>query len=179
MTIRKTEPADLAAVLKIYAEAREFMRESGNPEQWGDVHPPDKMIEDDIAARLGYVCEDSGEIAAAFYFNIERDTTYEYIQGAWLNEAPYGVVHRIAVRRGTKGAGTLCLNWAFEQCGNLKIDTHEDNIPMKNLLGKLGFIYCGKIWVLDGTEERIAFQKAAPALGSDAKQTDADTAAEL
>lgn len=69
------------------------------------------------------------------------------------------MIHRIAVQRGTKGVGAFCLNWVFDQCHNLKIDTHTDNVPMRKLLGKLGFAYCGTIWVLDGAEERMAFQK--------------------
>ncbi|GHU43137.1 acetyltransferase [Clostridia bacterium] len=159
MIIRKTTPTDLLVVLAIYAKAREFMSENGNPTQWKDYYPPAEMIENDIADRHGYVCENEGEVVAVFYYNIENDATYEYIEGAWQNDANYGVVHRIAVKQGSKGIGGVCLNWAFEQCGNLKIDTHEDNIPMRRLLDKLGFVYCGKIRVLEGTEERIAFQK--------------------
>ncbi len=40
----------------------------------------------------------------------------------------------------------------------LKLDTHNDNKPMQNLLKKLGFVPCGIITVEDGTE-RIAFQR--------------------
>ena len=47
---------------------------------------------------------------------------------------------------------------AFSQCGNLKIDTHENNVVMQNLLKKNGFTYCGRIYVDDGGE-RLAFQK--------------------
>ncbi|MDR0859132.1 MAG: GNAT family N-acetyltransferase [Oscillospiraceae bacterium] len=159
MLIRKTTAADLPAVLEIYVEARQFMRDNGNPAQWGDTHPAPEMIALDIENGTSYVCEDKGEVTAVFYFSIERDATYDYIEGAWLNDEPYGVVHRIAARRGTKGAGTFCLNSAFELCGNLKIDTHVDNVPMRNLLAKLGFVYCGVIWVLGGSDERIAFQK--------------------
>ncbi|GHV08763.1 acetyltransferase [Clostridia bacterium] len=159
MLIRKTTAQDLPSALKIYSEARVFMRENGNPTQWKDYYPPEEMIKTDITTGRGYVCEDGGEVVAVFYFNIEQDPTYDYIEGAWLYDADYGVVHRIAVRRGTKGVGAYCLNWAYEQCRNLKIDTHEDNIPMLKLLDKLGFVHCGKIWVLDGTEERVAFQK--------------------
>ena len=99
-----------------------------------------------------------GEVLAVFYFNIERDPTYEKIAGAWLNDAACGVVHRIAVARGGNGVGAFCLGWCFEQCGNIKIDTHKDNRPMRALLEKLGYAYCGIIWVLDGTEERMAYQ---------------------
>jgi RimJ/RimL family protein N-acetyltransferase len=134
------------------------MRGNGNPTQWSDWYPPQDMIERDIAAGTSYVCVENGEIAAVFYFNVERDPTYENIDGAWLDDEPYGVVHRIAKRRGVKGAGEFCLNWCLEQCRSIRIDTHKDNAPMQKLLSKFGFKYCGIIWVLDG-EERIAFQK--------------------
>ena len=58
-----------------------------------------------------------------------------------------------------KGAASFCLNWAFEQCGNLKIDTHRDNRIMQHLLDKNGFTYCGIIYTDDGSE-RMAYQKA-------------------
>jgi RimJ/RimL family protein N-acetyltransferase len=162
MTVRKSTPGDLAAILKIYADAREFMRESGNPTQWGDSYPPREFIERDCEPDgRGYVCEDGGKVAGAFYYNVEQDPTYARIEGGgWLNDRPCGVVHRLAAARAAKGVGTFCLNWAFGQCRNLKIDTHEDNAPMRGLLAKLGFAHCGTIWVLDGAEERMAFQKA-------------------
>jgi RimJ/RimL family protein N-acetyltransferase len=160
MVIRRAAVGDLPAILKIYADAREFMAANGNPTQWKDWYPPQDMVELDVSADgHGYICEADGEVAAVFYFNIEQDPTYGRIEGSWLNGGPYGVVHRIAVKRGTRGAGAFCLDWAFEKCRNLRIDTHTDNTPMRRLLGKLGFTYCGTIRVLGETEERIAFQK--------------------
>ncbi|MDR1298890.1 MAG: GNAT family N-acetyltransferase [Oscillospiraceae bacterium] len=165
MVIRRATAGDLPAILDIYAGAREFMAANGNPTQWRGWYPPQDMVERDASpGGHGYVCESGGEIAAVFYFSLEKDPTYGHIEGNWLNGEPYGVVHRIAVKRGTHGIGAFCLNWAFERCHNLKIDTHTDNIPMQRLLGKLGFTYCGTIRVLDETEERIAFQKTGAAL---------------
>ena len=87
------------------------------------------------------------------------DPTYLKIyDGQWKNDAPYGVVHRITSSGKVKGAASFCLDWAFSQCGNLKIDTHENNVVMQNLLKKNGFTYCGRIYVDDGGE-RLAFQK--------------------
>ena len=75
-----------------------------------------------------------------------------------MNSCPYAVVHRVPTAPDTKGIATFCLNWALEQCGNIRIDTHRDNIVMQHLLDKNGFKYCGIVYVEDGTE-RIAYQK--------------------
>ena len=158
MTIRMTAQQDIDEVMTIYDEARDFMREAGNPNQWVCGHPAKSLIEEDIKAGKSYVCVDADGIAAVFYFGIERDPTYSVIKGAWLCDDPYGVVHRIARRKNKAGAGTFCLNWCMEQCGNLRIDTHRDNVPMKRLLERLNFNYCGIIWIESG-DERMAYQK--------------------
>ena len=102
---------------------------------------------------------EGGQIAATFYFAVEEDPTYRRIeQGAWLCGGPYGVVHRITARQGVRGAASFCLAWCYEQCGNIRIDTHRDNRPLRRCLERNGFIYCGVIHIADGSE-RIAFQK--------------------
>ena len=86
------------------------------------------------------------------------NTYVRIYEGQWLNEAPYGVVHRITSDGTIRGAASFCLNWAFNKCGNLKIDTHRDNIVMQHLLDKNGFKYCGVVYLENGSE-RIAYQK--------------------
>lgn len=160
MQIRKTVMADLETVLRLYELARKFMSENGNPGQWGQNHPPADLITEDIKRGASYVCEADGEIVAVFYFAIEAEADYQKIyDGDWLSDAPYGVVHRIAAPLGVKGAAAGCLEWGLrESGGNLRIDTHRANIPMQRLLEKLGFKYCGIIYLADG-DERLAYQK--------------------
>ena len=158
MEIRKSTREDLPRILELYENARNFMAQHGNASQWGKTFPPAELIENDIAAGKSYVCLDDGKIVATFYFAIEADPTYAKINGSWLNDFPYGVVHRIASDGVTKGVGTFCLNWALGKINNIKIDTHRDNVPMQKLLEKLGFVRCGIITIEDGTE-RIAFQR--------------------
>ena len=159
MVIRKATPADLPALMDIYARARRFMAEHGNPNQWKNVHPPVSEVEEGIASGTQYVCCEGEAIAATFFYDEFEDPTYAVIRdGAWLSEAPYGVVHRIASAGTVKGAGRFCLQWAYEQCGHVRIDTHEDNYVMQNLLQSLGFARTGIIATHDGTD-RIAFEK--------------------
>ena len=158
MIIRKAMLTDLDTVMEIYAYARTYMQQNGNPNQWHDSHPPRELIENDIKAGLCYVCEDKTKIGAVFYFNIEHEPTYSKIDGKWLNSEPYGVVHRIARGPGAKGAGAICLEWCASKHPNIRIDTHSDNTAMMKLLESMGYIYCGIIWLENG-DERLAFQK--------------------
>lgn len=158
MEIRKASMNDWEEIRKIYAGARQFMAEHGNAGQWGTTNPREELLLDDIAQEKLYVCTE-GSIAAVFYFAAEEDPTYRIIEdGAWLNDEPYGVVHRIASAGTVRGAASFCMEWAFRQTGNIRVDTHEDNIPMQNMLKKNGFRYCGKIHLENG-DPRIAFHK--------------------
>lgn len=163
MYIRKTVYADMETVMKIYERARGFMAEHGNPLQWGPTNwPPEELVRQDIAKGESYVCIDNDNIVAVFYFiqGEDIDPTYRNItDGNWLKDGPYGVVHRIASSGTVKGAGAFCISWAFEQCKHLRMDTHGDNIVMRNLLLKLGFVHCGTIYVEEDDYPRMAFEK--------------------
>ena len=159
MKLRKTTYEDLPVVMELYAKARVFMAAHGNPYQWGTTRPEKEVILHDILTGSGYVCEDEGKIVAVFCYKEEADPTYARIEdGKWLDEEPYGVIHRIVSDGTVKGAASFCICEAFKKCGNIRIDTHKDNHVMQNLLKKLGFIYCGIIYVEDGSE-RMAYQK--------------------
>lgn len=161
MQIRHADTTDLPEILGIYDYARAFMRKSGNMVQWTGGFPQKSLLESDIAQKKLYVCVSEGQIACVFYFAIEEDPTYQTIWGgSWLDEGPYGVIHRIAAAPHTTGAATFCLQWGLSQCGSLRIDTHKDNVPMRSLLKKRGFSYCGEIRLPDGSP-RLAFQKCA------------------
>lgn len=159
MHIRKTVEADLEAIGKIYENAKKFMRETGNPNQWNSGTPNIQTAREDMEKGIGYVVEKEGEILAVFMFSQEKDPTYAKIyEGEWLSNAPYGVIHRIAVAKQGQGVVGYCINECFARCGNLRIDTHRDNLPMQRALLKHGFEYCGIIHLANG-DERLAYQK--------------------
>ena len=158
MEIRKSTLNDLPEIKKIYSVARSFMEAHGNSAQWGTTYPEEAIIVDDIKKGQSYICLDKKRVVAVFCFFIGNDKSYDVIDGKWLNDKEYGVIHRIAVLEGGKGIASFCISWANERCDNIKIDTHKNNIPMQRLLEKLGFKRCGIIRVRDNSE-RIAYQK--------------------
>lgn len=163
---------DLPRMMELFADARVYMAENGNPNQWKTSWPPQELIVSDIGAGKSYVCVETEfkpdnrsdnkqeKVLGTFFFSDEPDPTYSVIyDGKWLEDTrQYGVVHRITTDRNTRGVGSFIINWAFEKHQNLRIDTHEQNIPMRSMLEKNGFTACGTIILANG-EPRIAFQK--------------------
>jgi RimJ/RimL family protein N-acetyltransferase len=159
MEIRQTVIEDLDTVMEIYTNARQYMRDNGNQDQWNNGYPSVNLITEDIYNQCSYVCIDNNQIVGVFRFTLGIDSTYINIyEGKWLNEEPYGVVHRIASAKHKKGVASYCLDYCLNQCPNIRIDTHRDNIIMQNLLLKNGFSRCGIILLTNGSE-RLAYQR--------------------
>ena len=158
MKIRLANKEDLKAIEQTYENARQFMRSNGNFSQWGNSYPSVGIIQADIKQKCLYVVEDEA-IQAVFTLIMGEDPTYLEIDGAWLNDRSYATLHRIASRGTQKGIFKLIIEFSWSICPNLRIDTHKDNKPMRHLIEKNGFVYCGIIIVGDGTP-RLAYQKA-------------------
>lgn len=154
--IRKALREDLPRIEEIYAYARKFMEETGNPNQWGKTTPAVSLLEDDIRKGLLYVLSYGNTIHGVFYFYIGIDPTYGVIEdGQWRSDSPYGTIHRIA---GDGSGGVLAAAVAFgkTQIDHLRIDTHEDNKIMQHAVAKQGFQRAGIIHLANGSP-RIAY----------------------
>lgn len=155
--VRNAEHEDLVRIEEIYAYAREFMRQTGNPNQWGNTNPPHEWLVDDIRQKLLHVIEDEQGIHGVFYFYIGEDPTYTSIEdGSWHFGGPYGTIHRIA----SDGSGGI-LRTAVDFCSGLidhiRIDTHHDNLVMQKAVARLGFERSGIIHLANGSP-RIAYE---------------------
>ena len=162
MIIRLAELREKDEILSIYDSARVFMRESGNPNQWAGKYPDEDTVLRDIEKEKLYVCTENNDILAVFFYTVGIDHTYLKIyEGKWVNDKPYGVIHRIAVSDKARGKGVakVCFDFAYDKCGNVRRDTHRDNIPMQRALEKNGFTRCGIIYLANG-DERVAYQRA-------------------
>ncbi len=157
--IRLANNNDIDKIIEIYHQAKAFMDNNGNSTQWVNNYPQKELLYDDIKNKNLYVYIDEDDIFAVFCYFVGEEPTYKKIyDGNWLNENEYGVIHRIAVNLYGKGIASKCIQWCFEQCKNLRIDTHPNNIPMQKTILKNGFTHCGTIKKEDGSI-RLAYQK--------------------
>ena len=157
-SIRNAKMQDLPRILEIYAYARQFMAENGNPNQWGKTNPPRQTLEADIAEEKLFVVEDGQRICGVFFFAVGEDPTYQRIyNGEWASDAPYGTIHRIA-SNGSGGIFAACISYCLTVCPHLRIDTHHDNLVMQHVIEKNGFRRSGIIYIADDTP-RIAYER--------------------
>ena len=105
-----------------------------------------------------------GNVVAYGAVVFDGEPAYDAIEGAWLTDGDYVVLHRMAVADGEKGRGVATEFMRRVEAmacgrgtGSMRVDTNFDNRYMLRMLGRLGFVYCGKVRYRSG--ERLAYEK--------------------
>lgn len=163
MNLRQATTADAAKIWEILQFAIESRRLDGS-QQWQNGYPNQDSVRDDIEQGVGYVLEHEGEIASYCAALFNDEPAYDDIDGAWLTNGDFLVVHRVAVSKTMKGKGmSEKLFVALEDLAktnnvfSIKVDTNFDNGAMLYILKKLDYTYCGEV-ILKGAP-RKAFEK--------------------
>ena len=134
---------DIAQIMEIVENAKSYMKEN-KINQWSENYPNEDVFLTDLKENRLYVAE---------------------IDGKWLIDGKYGVIHRIAVNPDYKSQNVAknLLDF-FENklkelnYDSIRVDTHKDNKSMLRFIEKNGFQKCGIVYIRK-TDERIAFEK--------------------
>ena len=165
MTIRLAEKRDIDRIMQIIGDARESIGRLGI-DQWQYGYPTRDIVKEDIMLERSFVVLENDEICATFALMFHGEPTYKKIYcGAWLSDGEYLALHRIAINSAFRGKGIaekivmfLCEFANKNGYSSIRVDTHQGNLPMRRMLEKNGFEYCGTIRLLDG-QERVAYEK--------------------
>ncbi len=165
MQIRKTKLTDIDDIMVIINDGKKYLASLGSV-QWQNGYPNESSFENDINNDESYVLVDDNDIiVGCMALSFRGESTYDVIDGAWITDRPYGVIHRIAIDNSKKGQGLA--NRLLEEAEkialennilSMRIDTHEKNESMIKWITRNGFTYCGSIIVSDKTP-RVAFEK--------------------
>ncbi|MBQ8292349.1 MAG: GNAT family N-acetyltransferase [Bacilli bacterium] len=151
--VRIANEKDIYGIYEIIKDAKKLLKESGS-DQWQDKdnYPSLDTITSYVRTRSMYVYEENYEIVGCLALCRGIDEAYLEIDGKWLNDDVYFVMHLMAVKNGHyhKGvAKTLIKELSKiayqENVYNIRIDTKKENIKMTNLLLKMGFVKTGVI----------------------------------
>ncbi len=152
MILRKANTSEIPAIWEILQQAIEQRRQDGS-QQWQDGYPNPQTVENDINNGYGFVLTENEKIIAysAIIFDIEP--AYTDIEGKWLTNEDYVVIHRVATSNEVKGKGIATeLFKMIEDVAkennvfSIKVDTNFDNVPMLKILDRLGYTYCGEVY---------------------------------
>ena len=159
-------PGELSAVMEIINDGKLFLAQQG-VDQWQSNNPNEEMLAADIAAGRTYILEAGGIIAGTLAVCPGREPDYDRIEeGAWGTASHYVALHRVAMAKEARSSGlaAVMLQSAEALCAekgffDVRIDTHRHNQPMQKFLQKNGYTRRGIIYLTDGGDERIAFDK--------------------
>lgn len=170
MKYRLSTIEDIPRILSIIADAQAYLRQLGI-DQWQNGYPNHNQILQDITnseSYVAYIGDNEKNIVATAMLSNRDEPTYQNIEGQWLTPndiTNYGVVHRMAVSAEyrKKGYARLLVDKFEKQIANdgvasMRIDTHEDNQGMQHVLNRMGYDYCGVIYLANG-DKRLAFEK--------------------
>jgi predicted GNAT superfamily acetyltransferase len=161
--LRKADAADRDIIWNIIQQAIERRRIDGST-QWQDGYPNLGTVESDIEKGFGYVMTVDGEIAVYTALILNDEPAYSTIDGAWLSNGEFVVIHRVAVDEKFAGRGMvkklfdLIEDFTKSQgIQSIKVDTNFDNTAMLKILESKGYSYCGEVFLAGGM--RKAFEK--------------------
>ena len=168
LIFRQAQSCETDRIMQIIRQAQARMHAAGS-RQWQDGYHAPGHISADIGRNRGYVlCKPGveGPLSVIAYGAVvfDGEPAYDAIEGAWLTDGDYVVLHRMAVADGEKGRGVATEFMRRVEAmacgrgtGSMRVDTNFDNRYMLRMLGRLGFVYCGKVRYRSG--ERLAFEK--------------------
>lgn len=166
MTLRKATAADTNIIWEILQQAIAQRKRDGS-DQWQDGYPNLQTVEKDIDNGYGYLLTEESNILAYAAIIFETEPAYENIEGAWLTNDDYVVIHRVAVSETAKGKGIATQLFQLieplaisKNVFSIKVDTNFDNMPMLKIVDRLGYTYCGEVFFRGAA--RKAFEKILP-----------------
>ena len=160
MLLRRATEKDADRIWEIIQAAIEKRRAEGSM-QWQDGYPNPQSIATDIEQGYGYVLADGESILAYTAIIFDKEPAYEVPNVDWLNGESYVVIHRVATASEVRGSGKAILLFQMAEkvalnkgIFNIRVDTNFDNQPMLHILDKLGYKYCGKVYLRGGERQK-------------------------
>ena len=134
LIFRQAQSCETDRIMQIIRQAQARMHAAGS-RQWQDGYPAPGHISADIGRNRGYVlCKPGveGPLSVIAYGAVvfDGEPAYDAIDGQWLTDEPYVLVHRIAVVDGERGRG----GGIPAPCGDTRTGTRRQSLSHRHQL---------------------------------------------
>ena len=150
---RPAKYSEVSQIWQILKDAIKRRKKDGS-NQWQDGYPNMEVVKSDIENKIGFVLTQNDTIIGYTAVIINDEPDYINIEGRWLSDQDFVVYHRVAVSEEFLAKGMakkmikLIEQYALSKnIYSLKADTNHDNIPMMKIFEKLGYSFCGIVYI--------------------------------
>lgn len=163
-TFRKAELSEADLIWELLQQAI-VRRKNDGSNQWQDGYPNLNVVKNDIEKGYGFVLVEGETILGYVAVMINNEPAYQIIDGKWLTNDDFVVIHRVAVSENYLGKGLAkkIMNYVEDfalqnNIYSIKADTNFDNFAMMKIFESLNYTLCGEV-LLRGAP-RKAYEKA-------------------
>lgn len=149
---RIANSSDIPLIWEILQKAI-IRRKLDGSDQWQDGYPNPEVIKDDIEKGVGFVLTEEDVIIGYSAVLINDEPAYAKIEGKWLSNEDFVVLHRVAIADQHLGKGLAKRILAFieefalgHDIYSVKADTNYDNLAMMKTFENSGYTYCGEVY---------------------------------
>lgn len=161
--LKNASEKEADSIWKILQQAIERRKKDGSL-QWQDGYPNPETIKEDIKKKQAFVLITEKQMIGVCTLIKNTEPAYQNIEGKWLSEGDFLVVHRVAIADEFLGKGWSKVLFEkiekkalSENIFSIKADTNFDNLPMISTFKSMGFEYCGEVMMRNSP--RKAFEK--------------------
>ncbi|MFA9187407.1 GNAT family N-acetyltransferase [Flavobacterium sp. FBOR7N2.3] len=162
-TFRKAEISEADSIWKLLQQAI-IRRKNDGSNQWQDGYPNLTVVKNDIEKGYGFILVEGEKIIGYVAVMINNEPAYETIDGKWLTNDDFVVIHRVAIDENYLGKGLAkkIMNYVEDfalqnNIYSIKADTNFDNFAMMKIFKNLNYTLCGEV-LLRGAP-RKAYEK--------------------
>ena len=152
LQFRKATSQEIPQIWEILQKAIQHRKEDGS-NQWQDGYPNPEVVKADIEKEAGFVLTEGENLVGYCAVLINDEPAYAGIEGKWLSNEDFVVVHRIAIGQDYLGKGLAKEMIKFieefaikNNIYSVKADTNFDNLGMIKSFEKAGYVYCGEVF---------------------------------
>ena len=149
---RKAELSEITPIWAILKDAIARRKQDGST-QWQDGYPNPEIVQKDIEKGKGFILVSGETIIGYCAILINDEPAYKAIEGKWITNTDFVVVHRVAIATNHLGQGYAKMimkhieNFAINNTiYSVKADTNFDNIAMIKIFENSGYVYCGEVY---------------------------------
>jgi acetyltransferase len=96
MKLQIVKEEDFEIAMNMINVAKQHLKEQGI-DQWQNGYPDEACIHNDIINKRGYFLSDENQELGYLCIDFDGEPAYEKLDGKWLSDGKYVVVHRLAL----------------------------------------------------------------------------------